>query len=59
MCAAGALLGGAYGIKKSKGIAPMVVGGFAGTVADFAYGFTVDCQEDAQLWLKQNGYASR
>ena len=51
--AAGALLGGAYGIKKSKGLYPMAIGLFAGTIGDFTYGFTMECNKDAQIWLKK------
>mmetsp|Transcript_22964 Transcript_22964/g.32074 ORF Transcript_22964/g.32074 Transcript_22964/m.32074 type:complete len:92 (-) Transcript_22964:69-344(-) len=57
-CGGGVGLGAAYGIRKRVGAMPMVVGGLAGTAADFIYGYTVACKEQAQNYEKSRSSSS-
>ena len=53
-CAGGVGLGAAYSIKYSKGALPMVVAGVAGTVADLAYGYTVECAKEVERYHQRH-----
>ena len=39
-------LGAAYGVHTRKGVAPMMVAGVAGSVADLVYGYYFVCRRD-------------
>jgi hypothetical protein len=55
LCISGLGLGTAYGLKYSKGKLPMVVGGVAGSLGDFLYGYYVACvQHSPQTNENQN-----
>mmetsp|Transcript_14945 Transcript_14945/g.21137 ORF Transcript_14945/g.21137 Transcript_14945/m.21137 type:complete len:94 (+) Transcript_14945:291-572(+) len=57
-CGGGVGLGAAYGIKRRAGAMPMVIGGLAGTAADFIYGYTVACKDEAQNYEKSKSSSS-
>lgn len=40
-------LGAAYGVHTRKGVAPMMVAGVAGSVADLVYGYYFVCREES------------
>lgn len=52
-CAAGIGFGVAYAIKTKKGLMPMVIGGFLGTVADLAYGYQIGCAAEIKRFRQQ------
>mmetsp|Transcript_7054 Transcript_7054/g.10120 ORF Transcript_7054/g.10120 Transcript_7054/m.10120 type:complete len:87 (-) Transcript_7054:235-495(-) len=52
-CAAGVGLGAAYGMGQKRGIAPMIVSGVAGSIADLIYGYTIACQNEVRAFHDQ------
>ena len=50
---AGVGLGAAYGIRGKKGVAPMVVSGVVGSVADLIYGYTIACKAEVEAYNQQ------
>ena len=52
-CAAGIGFGVAYAIKTKKGLMPMAIGGFLGSVADLAYGYQIGCAAEIKRYRQQ------
>jgi hypothetical protein len=46
--AGGIGLGAAYAMRYKKGVAPMIVAGLGGSMADIVYGYMVACQDHVQ-----------